>query len=83
MDVVLVNGILHEGDQIIVCGMQVKSPLTELLSFLFGISLSLLYLLNFFLYTGTYNYHHKSSVDPSSNEGTQSKGNCKAQFIIF
>lgn len=25
VDVVLVNGILHEGDQIVVCGMQVKN----------------------------------------------------------
>jgi translation initiation factor IF-2 len=24
IDVVLVNGILHEGDQIVVCGMQVE-----------------------------------------------------------
>lgn len=24
IDVVLVNGILHEGDQIVVCGMQVQ-----------------------------------------------------------
>jgi len=24
VDVVLVNGILHEGDQIVVCGMQVR-----------------------------------------------------------
>ena len=31
IDVVLVNGMLHEGDQIVVCGMQVK-----LSSFLFS-----------------------------------------------
>lgn len=24
IDVVLVNGVLHEGDQIVVCGMQVR-----------------------------------------------------------
>jgi translation initiation factor 5B len=24
VDVVLVNGVLHEGDQIVVCGMQVE-----------------------------------------------------------
>lgn len=78
MDVVLVNGILHEGDQIIVCGMQVKSPLNRTPIFsLWYFSFSFISL-EFFFYTGTYNYHHKSSVDPSSNEGTQSKGNCKA-----
>jgi translation initiation factor IF-2 len=27
VDVVLVNGMLHEGDQIVVCGMQVKNTL--------------------------------------------------------
>jgi translation initiation factor 5B len=27
VDVVLVNGMLHEGDQIVVCGMQVKITL--------------------------------------------------------
>jgi translation initiation factor 5B len=27
IDVVLVNGILHEGDQIVVCGMQVEGVL--------------------------------------------------------
>lgn len=27
IDVVLVNGVLHEGDQIVVCGMQVRLPI--------------------------------------------------------
>jgi hypothetical protein len=68
VDVVLVNGILHEGDQIVVCGMQVTS-LFKLLSVIFGISLSYVLIFFLFFYTGTYYYHHKSSVDTSPDEG--------------
>jgi len=39
IDVVLVNGILHEGDQIVVCGMQVEGVLIYILSARIGAEL--------------------------------------------
>lgn len=51
IDVVLVNGVLHEGDQIVVCGMQVQFVL-HCYSWFLGKKLFVIILLVF--HAGTY-----------------------------
>lgn len=91
IDVVLVNGVLHEGDQIVVCGMQAwKSPFyvhyLSLVSHYFAAMFRsssvviCLDIINFLiscivLCVGTDCYLHPSSTNASPHEGTPSKGN--------
>ena len=67
IDVVLVNGVLHEGDQIVVCGMQVKTTVHFVSVQTYSMrAISTCCL----LIAGAYCYDHSSSVDSPSNEGT-------------
>jgi hypothetical protein len=65
IDVVLVNGVLHEGDQIVVSGMQ--ASIQNLTTF---INTCFLHLTNKVYNIGSNCYHNSSFIDTSSNEGT-------------
>ena len=68
IDVVLVNGVLHEGDQIVVCGMQASLvPFYHLRTK----ALLVINVLFMFLISGTYCCLNSSITDTPSNEGTQ------------
>jgi translation initiation factor IF-2 len=65
IDVVLVNGVLHEGDQIVVSGMQASiQNLTKFINTCF------LHLTNKVYNIGSNCCHNSSFIDTSSNEGT-------------
>lgn len=70
IDVVLVNGVLREGDEIVVCGFQVSSR-TLLLAWS---NYHGNFCLTYDACAGTNSYHNPVIIDSSSYEGTQSKG---------
>lgn len=67
IDVVLVNGVLHEGDQIVVCGMQ--ASVLNSICIICYYWLLLMTNKNYII-GGTNCYLNSSFIDTSSNEGT-------------
>lgn len=81
IDVVLVNGVLHEGDQIVVCGNEVKQTLNlfpnviwcpDLLSSICLILESRQFLIRIFPFEGTNCQYYPILINTPSNERTPS-----------
>lgn len=81
IDVVLVNGVLHEGDQIVVCGNEVKQTLNlfpnviwcpDLLSSICLILESRQFLIRIFPFEGTNCHYYPILINTPSNERTPS-----------
>lgn len=84
IDVVLVNGVLHEGDQIVVCGMQVRLNVNIILWSALGNGChALCFLFNFFGVVGTYCNLNSSITDPSSYERASSEGWCQLFLVLL
>lgn len=80
IDVILVNGVLHEGDQIVVCGMQASTDLIMELPFLLeGLKVNLWN----YLVIGPNCYYYSSPIDAPSNEGTPGEGMTSFSFLLF
>lgn len=80
IDVILVNGVLHEGDQIVVCGMQASTNLIMELPFFFCLDGLTLNLWNH-LVTGSNCYYYSSPIDTPSYEGTPGEGMTSFSFF--
>lgn len=72
IDVVLVNGILHEGDQLVVCGMQVEAILLYISSAKIGVEHLRCLMFLLCLYVGTDCDNCQSIVNTAPNERASS-----------